>query len=511
MNNIQRKRLFYVLLIVTTLFTTGCNKEWDEHYNQELFDLPEYSIFDYIEMQTDLSTFASMIKTTGYDTILNASQTFTVWAPINSALESVDLNDNALVLEIVKNHIARNRYTTSMLDAHPIRMQSGKYIRFSPGDSGFLFGDKPIVKANSPAKNGLVHSLGEYVPYLKNIWEYIGSAESIDSVRKYFYGANKEVFHPELSDEIGVNEDGNPVYDSIKLTENLVLERLGNLSLEDTTFTILLPNNEAWSESYEKLDKYYIPEVHGGNVRKKDIVQSGIVQDIVFSELIEEPSAYDSLVSTTGNVFYNPGYLFENVTNVKLSNGLAYVTNHLAFPDTISFLKEIKVEAESNVGRENSNSNVYSRSNYNVGVSENRYILVEPTGTSNIALANVTFSIPNTLSTTYNIYCVFVPTAFSNPNDLLPMKAKFALTYIRQTSGRTSRKTLTPENPITDPNGLTKMLVGQFDFEFANIIDMDYPDVAVTLEVTSNVKIDEAEEYSRSMRIDCIILEPVVQ
>lgn len=512
MNNIHRRRLFYALVIITALFTTACNKEWDEHYNEESFDLPAYSIFDYIETQSELSTFASMVKSMGYDTILNASQTFTVWAPTNSALSAVDLTNKLLVAKIVLNHIARNRYTTSMLSSKSVRMLSGKNVRFSRDGAGFTFGDKTIVSANLPTKNGLVFTLDEYVPYTQNIWEYIGSAESIDSVRSYMYGETEEVFHPELSDLVGINEDGNPVYDSVKFTENVLLERLGNISREDTTFTVILPNNDAWNEAYGRSEKYFnIPDIYGGAIRKRAITQWQIVEDVVYSGLVDDPTAYDSLVSTSGTVFHNPSYLFNDANKVKLSNGLAYVTGQLAFPDTISLINEIRVEAENTVGRLNINSNIFSRTYYDADVSNNRYILIEPTGTSNIALPSVTFSLPNTLSASYNIYCVFVPNAFSNPNDLLPQKAKFVLTYIRQTTGRTSRKTFTPDVTMTDPNGLTKLFVGQFDFEFANIIDEDYPEVLVTMQVTSEVKIDEAESFSRSMRIDCIILEPVIQ
>jgi hypothetical protein len=57
------------------------------------------------------------------------------------------------------------------------------------------------------------------------------------------------------------------------------------------------------------------------------------------------------------------------------------------------------------------------------------------------------------------------------------------------------------------------MFVDQFDFEFANIIDADFNRVAVKLEVINNVTTQEEQSgnFSRTMRIDCIILEPVMK
>lgn len=485
--------------------------KWEEHYNENTFELPEYALFDYIKSKSNLSIFAGMLQSTGYDTIINASQTFTVWAPTNDALAGVDAGNANLTLQIVKNHIARNRYTTSNVEALNVRMLSGKSVSMTRSNGGFLFGDKAMVEPDQPASNGLVHTISSYVPYMENIWEFIKRGENIDSLSKYLTSQTQSNFRADLSTEIGVNDDGNPVYDSIFVISNDVLDRYGNVQDEDTVFTMLLPDNNAWNKTYAKVNKLLnIPEAFGGEARRREITQLGVVKDIFFSGLIDKPNELDSVISTSYNVFYNPASLFNTGNTRKLSNGLVYITSQLNFPDT-TWHREIKVEAENTRGRENENSNIFSRSNSGVGISQNRYILVEPTGTSNVALASVTFPIPNTFSAKYNMYCVFVPASISNENDLLPMRAKFSLTYINKTTGSTAKKTFVPTVDTTDPNNLTKLYIGQYDFEFANVLDADYPDILVSMEVISNVKVSEANQYNRSMRIDCIIFEPVVE
>jgi hypothetical protein len=88
---------------------------------------------------------------------------------------------------------------------------------------------------------------------------------------------------------------------------------------------------------------------------------------------------------------------------------------------------------------------------------------------------------------------------------------KYILTYIRRSSGSTFIKSITPEINTTFPVGITKMFVDQFNFEYANVVDDEYDKVAVKLEVINDVSSaeEQAGEYSRTMRIDCIILEPV--
>ena len=494
------------------LLVGACTKEWDDHYDAGTFDLPDKSITELIKEQTDLSTFSKMLEITGYDSILNASQSYTVWAPKNSALSGLDLTDTEMVKKTVQNHIARSRITTSGVDNSYIRMLNSKYVSFSRNQSGFSFGDNNIITANQPAKNGLIHMLDGYTPYVNNLWEYLGTTSGLDSLREYIYGQSRKVFDAENSIEIGANEEGQVIYDSAFVIWNPVLDRLGAIDTEDSIFTAIMPDNNAWKDSYDRIKNYYnFPNDAGSTKRQRDLTRFTVIQDMLYRGRITQPDKLDSVTSTYGNVFYNPAEIFKGIDYEALSNGLAYVTNKMPFADTISFFKKIKVEAEQASGRTNSGSNIFIRSSYGTGftASDNYYILVDPTSTE----PAVEFSIPNTLSAKYNIYCVFVPAKIIDPENITPTKAKFQLTYIRRVNGSTFIKRVTPENNVTNTDGLTKMFVDQFDFEFANVVDADFGRIAVKLEVSSAVSAQEEQsgKYTRTMRIDCIILEPVLE
>ncbi len=506
------KGIIPLSVLIIFLLATACTQEWDNHYDEASFDLPDKTVTEYIKEQPELSTFSNMLEITGYDNILNASQAYTVWAPKNDALTGFDLSNTELLTKTVKNHIARSRITTSGVDYSYIRMLNSKYVSFAKDASGYSFGENLISKPNQPTKNGLIHEIDGYAPYVANLWEYLGETSGLDSLREYIYGQSQVIFDAENSTEIGSNEEGQVIYDSIFVISNPVLERLGAIDSEDSIYTAIMPDNNAWNEAYSKIKGYYnFPDDAGSTDRQKEMTRYTIVQDMLYRDRISEPEKYDSLISTYGNVFHNPSELFKGLDYESLSNGLAYVTNQMPYPDTSSWFKTIKVEAEHTFGRTNTGSNVFIRSSYGTEytASNNYYILVDPTTTA----PAVEFSIPNTLSAKYNIYCVFVPANIVDPNNYTPTKAKFQLTYIRRSSGSTFIKRVTPENNITDTLNLTKMFVDQFDFEFANVYSEEYDRVAVKLEVINDVSTQEEQsgDFSRIMRIDCIILEPVLE
>ncbi|GAO30834.1 fasciclin domain-containing protein [Geofilum rubicundum] len=507
----------FVFLLFLVLAGTACDDQWEQHYSGNQEKLPDFNLYEYINSQAELSYFAEILKTAGYDTVLVSAQNFTVWAPVNASLEMVDRQDVERARVIAQNHIARGSITTSLISSRMVRLLNGKYIPLERGENAvFSFGGSGFTKGNIRTNNGLVHEIESYVEFLPNLWEFLDRGNDLDSLREYLYGLTEQVFSPVLSSQIGTNEDGNAVYDSVFVESNLFLESRGELNVEDSVYTTLYLKNSAWNMAYDKISPYFtVPDVFGGAERGEALMRRSMISDLVFRGRFEDPGARDSLISTGGNVFYSPAYLFAGAEHVALSNGDGYLLNDFPFVDTLTWFKEIRVEAEFPTGRTNQNNELFNRSGLGTGldVSNDRYLLLEPSGTSNFARSNVTFSIPNTLSAKYRVYVVFVPATVEDPNNLTPTKTSFQLTYVNTTTGRTQRLRVTPEDNETKPEGLTKMFVTEIDFPFANVSNEDYPNVAVNLQVTNDVTLAEETSgaYSRTMRIDCVVLEPVIE
>ena len=114
-----------VLFTVLALILYSCHQSWEDHYKTQNEALLEKKLMELINEQSDLSLFASMLKKSGYDKVLSANQAYTVWAPDNDALASVDTSDMDDVNKIVRNHIARFSYPSSGVQNVAVSMLNG--------------------------------------------------------------------------------------------------------------------------------------------------------------------------------------------------------------------------------------------------------------------------------------------------------------------------------------------------------------------------------------------------
>ncbi|HRZ96403.1 MAG TPA: fasciclin domain-containing protein, partial [Paludibacter sp.] len=394
-----------LLFVLTAL--PSCNEEWDEHYNVAPANKSELNIFDFIKSKSDLSKFTQMLEITEYDSILSQSQTFTVWAPTNAALENVDLNNYNQVLKIVTNHVTRFSHPTSEVfkKAKKITLMNGKILEFTRFQNGYQFGDKVISEPDLATQNGIVHIVSQYSPYMRNFWEFINEQEGLDSLRKYLNSITLQTFDEEKSFQDGV------FVDSVFKETNYVLDRLAQLKSEDSTYTAVLPDNAAWIDAYNKISPYFktLPK-DGGEQMQVSVSKQMLVRDLFFRERIQVPVTTDSIMSTFGNKFAQPDRFFSNATLTKLSNGNAYVSPQLKNEPIETWLKEYKWEAEYSNYRTSANYSLSALSSIGSGfdISRGYYLYTIPTTTSDLASINnmfVKFALPSTLSAKYNIYC----------------------------------------------------------------------------------------------------------
>jgi hypothetical protein len=538
MKNRMKKRILKSIFGVITLMSvvfTSCTDVWDAHYAQINSQKSTLNLYQYMQSQPNLSRFTQMLKIVGYDSVLSKPQTYTVWAPVNSALQGVSLTDTVSIAEIVKNHVSRFSNPTSNVDSKQIYMISKKVIEFKRAGSGFTFGGIPLVSdsSNVATDNGILHTISGYVPYVASIWEFIGKTPGLDSLKAYLYSQSLFKFDPIASVEIGTNANGLSVYDSVITFSNPVLDKIGRIYLEDSTYTALLPTNTAWTKSYNQIKSYYktLP-ADGGAAKQRLNAQMAMVNSLIFRNSIADPFSIDSLISSTGNIFKKPGYLFTGSTKYTLSNGLAYTTDSIRIKASDSYQKSIKVEAENSAyGRAAYNSSlvVYSSlgSAFKDSVSQAKYLYVEPTSTSDASPCSVWFPIPNTLSGKYNIYCVFVPPTIQQQNTAKKGKVRFYVSYINSSTGAkvdsalvSNAHTLYPTPPsdndkksvffTTNATTMTKLFVTQINFPYCNLFTKGdaTSKISVKLKVESAVLTAQSVTFYKNFRIDYVILEP---
>gem|GEM_PF-491288 len=531
----QFKLIRYILLLFvgsSLLFVSCKNDNWTEHYsiNEEL--VPGQNLWDIIRQDPTTTKFAWAVRKTGYDKLLSGSQMYTVWAPSDSSAQNIDttdagLSDAILLKSYVQNHISHYSYPASGTSPQRILMLNNKVILFSRIGEDFLIGTNPLTQKNIVTSNGILHRIGDKIPFFGNLWELMDTETELDSLRTYFHSFDRIVFDaarsipgPDLTD------DGKTIYiDSVTYNYNTLFYYLGELNNEDSTYSVLMPNNTAWIKSYNNIKEYYryyystVASKYNADTLQRQATMINIVKDLIFRD--KQVPVQDSLVSTYGNYFPNP---FDGaLRTVNASNGTIYIKDSLQYKSWQSWNKEIRVEAEQTSGRVSTSSILYERNYTDTSfiVSNNKYIDISPSGTS--AYPTVTFDIPNTLSgklntdstiqygAAYNIYCVFAPNSL-NTSTPLPSKVIFTLMY-KQANGLIPSKNFTNKsvNFVTKTDKMTKVLVTE-NFVFP-VSEYGMEISNVKLKVTNNVTQAQAQAltYSRDLLIDCIIFEPVQQ
>ncbi|MGI6224266.1 MAG: fasciclin domain-containing protein [Prevotella sp.] len=530
MKKIKIHRILFLTVLVVAF--VSCS-DWDDHYSENSQSTDKGNLYEILSQNSNTSVFVSMLQEVGYDEVLSSTQTYTVFAPTNDALADVDLSNQALVKRIVLNHIARYSQPTSTDTTQGVKMLNGKIYYY---DNSTSFSGSAILDANESASNGLVQVLGSQIPYAYNIYEYIQNNAQFSKLYNFIHQFDEVIFDQDNSEEIDVDDQGRPVYDSIMISYNRLLDHslygIGQIENEDSVYTMLLPNDTAWDAAYERIAPSFV--CYDEDQTVADSLQDirtcqAIVGDLIYRGSHPQPDAEDSLTSTTNSVIHNPADLFAGADITKASNGYYASTDSLRYDNVETWNKEISVEAEVQEGRTYNNTltTVYTRNVTSAslvsGVSEDSYIEVMPISASTNPV--VIFDIPNVLAGAYNIYAVFLPTTVTGETeDLDSTRIAFSLSYLNASGRQMTRNVRSSSNPnfITSGTEIVKMpVLENFTFPVCNTTDRlwlmdennDESDVEVTTHLTVQTNVTAREfssgKYSRSFRLDRIIFEPV--
>ena len=548
---------------------TSCQEnEWDKYYGRDDAGT-DVTLMQAIDANSELSAFAAVVRQSGMEPLLSSSQSLTVFAPTNSAMAAFSLTSDTLK-QFLYNHICRYTYTLGdVAEAEDgllrMKMLNGKYQNLTLVDGNLLFGDLAGVGSTKGASNGVLNTISSIVPFYSNIYEQIkNKGQQTDSVAAYLKAYDQYTFLPDRSTVIGTNERGETVYDSVFSFRNNWMEHYGDINLEDSVYTMLVPTNTAWDKQYKKLRSYFRAYGAGemrtpasglnitGTFATADATADSLTrvhsfealtQDLVFRKALNV-SDVDSLVSTNGHVFRQPTSLFAGATKQGVSNGQMYVTDELLFNPEESWHQEIRVEAENSANyatqyaSSTSTPSVVNYPQFSGLVSENGFLVVNPTQLS-FQKTTVRFRLPATLAAAYNIYIVTVPasaqdTSLVNSDKLLSTRLKFYLRYVHEDGtlkedaaistpvdykGTQTPTPIDNTNPafVTDARNVNKMLIARnFRFPFANYTASAFQSSTVDMPVTAFLRVESdvttaaaLAQYEKIMRIDCIILEPV--
>ena len=514
----------------------------------------ERTLWENISQNDQLSDFATLVKKAGFDDELSQPHYYTVWAPLNGTYDASSLMsaDSATVLyQFVKSHIAEYNHSVSGLVDERIHALNRKSFAFE-GDGQYTYAGQTLRQLNLPNSNGIMHLLDGAARFYPNLYEYLFSCEGIDSVATFFKRYETSVLDTKNS-VLGPTINGKQTYiDSVMITSNSLLNRIkAKLDKEDSTYTMLVPTNEAWLAHYDKISKCYnyINTTVAQNIdeatstssaptasvtvdaayTKDSLTRLHLVSDLVYNNnnyynnwLIDDTvEPYDTLRSTTSGYMTNPQEIMSRVIDREtMSNGTFCLVDSLAFRPWESWCFPLGQSPLYSRTWTGSNTMVYIDNTFfddikyvpkNPAQKQLGYLWVTPL--SNYGKPQLDVKLRNVLSTTYNIYIVLAPgmdvgedadgNKFLKPNML-----DFTLSYC-DAKGKLATKKLN-QKVVNDPTRVDTLAVGTFTFPvaYAGLGDNVYPNLKITTDFGVFDKAKMAA-YTRDFSIISILMRPV--
>jgi uncharacterized surface protein with fasciclin (FAS1) repeats len=341
------KKIIAGIVLFFTIINTGCNK-WKDHIAVEQQDLTQ-NLLQAVSSNPDLSKFREYVGLAGLDSVLQASKTFTVWAPTNAALATIDpatVADKVKLKAFILNHISNQLYFTKDVatTTQRIQMLSGKYNNFST----VKFDEAGLVSTDRYVSNGVLHSINAMVPPLQNIWEYINATTAQYAQNAYIKNLNYNAFDPSLAtiDSISVIT-GLPVYHPGTgiVARNYFNDRVYDMKREDKQYTYFVMQDANFVLEADSLKPYFATTL---TATTDSLTRWNIVKDLAYEVPYQTALIMPQpLVSKTGvSVPVSSAFV---VDVKKMSNGYVYIMSKVDVPTKNKFLP-ITLEGEFPTG-----------------------------------------------------------------------------------------------------------------------------------------------------------------
>ena len=587
------KKIKYIgiLMLAATILTVTSCSEFDD-YNKEVSDATpsgNQTLWQNIQQNEQLKNFTAILKKAGYDEKLNTTHYYTVWAPMDGTYDAnaiQQLSSKALLSQFVENHIANYSYNASGPIDQRVLMLNNKSYQFAGSQNNYTFDGIKVEQPNQGSNNGVFHIMNGMAAYHPSLYEYIMSTElsgnsSIDSLRNYLKNFETTYLDEEHS-VIGPIVNGMQTYvDSVMITENTLWYMLNTrMENEDSSYTFLMPTDEAWKAQYEKVKENfkYAPKTvaqqfNGSTITnttplnldaaywQDSLTNRALTSFLSFSNndiynrwLNGTPSAYgsDTLRTTLSTKLSNPQVILDKTVNtIKLSNGTGRIINDFGMYPWETYAPELVVNATRNDNRALISNGTGSRVDVidvntekvelKDGESTFSYYHVEPTGGNEFIKPEMTFYLRNVQSTTYDIYCVFVPESvdlLKKDSVTTPNRVIFSLNYcdaagtlknqlflntdeaqieafkarfptVKDNASQTNANHQTIRAFSNDTSKVDTLYIGEFTFPvcYAGLSEEYCPNIKISTPYSVFTQALR-EAYTRDLRIASIILKP---
>jgi hypothetical protein len=508
---INKKKMYFKTTLLCTFFfaffLAGC-KKWDDHTKLINQDVSK-TLSDEISQRSNLSKFYEYLKKIGLDKELASSKTYTVWAPTNDALQTIDpaiIADTAKLRTFLSNHIALESYFKSNT-TQPIRvaMLNGKRITFT----GSKFDDANLTEADKYVGNGVLHIIDKVAPVYPNAWELLDNTKTTYQQNAFLLTLTKKVFDPAGAIIDSVNsQTGQPVYhpgtDSV--LRNLFNTGVYDLQDESKQYTYFILSDAGFNTEITKLTQYFKTSTTDST---NNLASYSVVKDLIVDSYYTIDQLPSILISKFGVKI--PIDKSKIIETRKMSNGIAYVINGINF-DAKEKIPTVFVQGENYRGFYDAAGNSVTPRQNNVSAIFVGYRLNPNNGQQltdmfafghGITGLNALYRVQNLPSVKYKVYWVAPNDTLTatNGSNRIVVPAAFTQRLAMGARGANLLPTVAPLAPLNvTVRNYNEVYLGDYVQSSYGILDMFLTAATST----------SGEPSGNRMNLDYIKLVPVV-
>ena len=322
----------------------------DDHYgkadtpisNNEL-KIVNVSSQEYISSRGDLSEMNGLFAGQGiYDELNKKAQLSTILVVTNDHFRKPEEKTEF----ITRSHISDISISPANLeDGTRLMMWHGKYVNVSIDEMGkegnivdhILFNNgavKEVIKTTT----GYVYVISEMIETPTSLYDFINDLPDEYSIfREMVLASGGKEFDRTNSKAIGINDQGNTVYDSIFIYRNTFFEAVNfDMNSESLTATLLLPSNEvinqALDDAHQRLASWEM-------VRSDSIMKDWILKSSFYSKRYSPADMQTTEVNDIKSIFgtqWRTNVQQVDVSDpMELSNGIVYKVRKLHLPNNL--------------------------------------------------------------------------------------------------------------------------------------------------------------------------------
>lgn len=364
----KRNKFIYLLAFSAVMLLGACSELSDKDYfkniettvNSDELVVVDMSSEEYLSKEPEYSSIKELFRSHGIFTTLKQKNQLSTMLVVENSDFQAPAGKEAEIDNAVKAHVSDIAVSPANLKTEGnnmrIMMWHGKYINVDLDDAArnegkiaghIMFGTsavKKVVKTNS----GYIYVLSSLLNIPKSIYDYITNLDDNYSIlRDSILASGTKEFDKKNSKPIGVNDEGNTVYDSVFIYKNThFLEKNFDLSSESLTATLLLTSNavveEAIADAKVRLQKWGLwDEWNAERQYNFEYTMRHWIMDAAFfdkkltPETLQSKDEENDMLTSIFSKYWKTSVQQINPTPIELSNGIAYQVTRLHIPNNV--------------------------------------------------------------------------------------------------------------------------------------------------------------------------------